>query len=163
MTRHVRLLLALLALPATQALAQAGPATPVPGVGQQVVMGLLFYNACATSYPDMATRYAKGYRAWRGRNSTMITTLENEPGVKGAIAEAVRQAKETATRDKDGAGAKTQCESFMATTFAEPGATAPPPAATPAPPQPAATPTPAQPAVVPPVVPSPPAPAKPAS
>jgi hypothetical protein len=127
-------------------------------------MGLLFYNACATSYPDMATRYAKGYRAWRGRNSTMITTLENEPGVKGAIAEAVRQAKETATRDKDGAGAKTQCESFMATTFAEPGApAAPPPAATPIPPQSAATPTPPQPAVVPPAVPPPPAPAKPAS
>ncbi len=105
------------ALAAAPAGAQSAESTG--GVGRQVVMALLFYNACAASYPDLGTRHAKGYKAWRARNSTMIVALENEPGVKGAIEEAVRRAKENAGRDN---GTKPQCEDFMAATFLEPTA-----------------------------------------
>jgi hypothetical protein len=108
-----------IALPAAAFALVAIPAGAQPGdAGRQVVMTLLFYNACAASYPEMGARHARGYKAWRGRNSTMIAVLEGEPGVKAAIGEAVRRAKENAGPDKD-SGAKSQCEDFMAATFLE--------------------------------------------
>jgi hypothetical protein len=125
MRSHVPLLFAGLALASGPAAAQPTP-EGAAAAGRQVTMGLLFYNACASSYPEMAARHARGYRAWRGRHSLMISTLENEPGVKAAINEAVARAKENATRDKGG-GAKGQCEDFMKATFVDPAAPPPPP------------------------------------
>ena len=120
-----RIVAGMLAMSMNVAVAAAPEGSP-EGVGQQVTMGLMFYQGCVASYPELSTRYAKGYRAWRQRNSTMIAVLENEPGVKSAINEMIRQRRENAARE--GAdSARAQCEKFFSDTFAE-NATAPTPA-----------------------------------